>query len=133
MFIFLYVHIYLIFLLALIGAQMTPLHLACQSGHVDVVEFLIDNKASLSARVSGTDNFNCLDLAVVNGHLNVCLTIINHSRWEEALQSQDNIRMKRMVRFLPVAAKAVLDVSRFLCVLFILFVFGLFARVYVCA
>ena len=45
---------------------MTPLQLACQEGHLEVVDVLLENDAS----VSNTNQYgqNSLDIAVENGH-----------------------------------------------------------------
>lgn len=51
---------------AVISRQVTPLHLASQSGHTDMVKLLLSNKADISLRdASGR---NALDMAVDEGH-----------------------------------------------------------------
>ena len=46
--------------------QVTPLHLACREGHLNVVNTLIKNGADIT-KCDQTDN-NALDLAIENGH-----------------------------------------------------------------
>lgn len=57
--------------------------------------------------------FFCKDMAVRRGQLDAALVIINHDRWEEALRSRSpegSTPMKLMIRLLPEAALAVLNV-----------------------
>jgi ankyrin repeat protein len=47
----------------------TPLHLAAQNGHLDVVEFLVEQQAEVNAKE--TDGWTPLYLAAHNGHFDV--------------------------------------------------------------
>ena len=50
----------------MISLQVTPLHLASQSGHTDMVNLLLLNNADISLRdASGR---NALDMAIDEGH-----------------------------------------------------------------
>ena len=44
---------------------MTPLHLACREGNVQVVEILMQNGASVATL--DQDGLNCLEVAIENG------------------------------------------------------------------
>ena len=49
----------------------TPLHFACQEGHLDVASVLLDRQANIEARNEdhlGEDHFNPLMVASQNGH-----------------------------------------------------------------
>lgn len=52
--------------------QKTPLFLACRSGHLAAAEVLMENGADVTA-VDNLTQFNCLDIAVDNGHKYVCV------------------------------------------------------------
>ena len=50
----------------LIVSKVTPLQLACQEGHLKVVQVLLENDAKVSN--TNSHNQNSLDIAVENGH-----------------------------------------------------------------
>ena len=49
-------------------SQMTPLHLACQRGHLKVVQVLLKHKAETYETIDDQNGYNSLDLAIENGH-----------------------------------------------------------------
>ena len=59
--------------------KSTPLHHASCNGHEDCVGILLNYGASISHKNSF--NKNCLDLAVENGQVDVCRTLVKHERY----------------------------------------------------
>ena len=57
---------------------MTPLHLACREGNVQVVEVLMQNGAIVAAL--DQDGLNCLEVAIENGQTYVRWTGLVASR-----------------------------------------------------
>ena len=47
--------------------QITPLYRACESGHLAAVNVLLETGANVTA-VNVRTKFNCLEIAVENGH-----------------------------------------------------------------
>ncbi|KAK3737775.1 hypothetical protein QZH41_012214 [Actinostola sp. cb2023] len=66
----------------------TALVTAAVHGKATVVTILLDRGADVSI-VSLSDH-NCLTAATAFGHRTVCMAIVNHSRWEEACQFENN-------------------------------------------
>ena len=56
----------IIVMFTLLLFKVTPLQLACQEGHLKVVEVLLKNGAKVSNKNS--NHLNSLDIAVENGH-----------------------------------------------------------------
>ena len=65
--------------------QISPLHLACQRGHVEVVNLLLEWKADVSFR--SIDDRNALDYAIDFGQRSCVLTLIKHKTWNESLKN----------------------------------------------
>ncbi|CAF4540096.1 unnamed protein product, partial [Rotaria sp. Silwood2] len=61
---------------------MTPLHLAAAAGYVDCVDLLLSKSATF---LTNTDGETFFDLAIIQKQKDICLTIIAHDRWKEAL------------------------------------------------
>ena len=54
---------------------MTPLHFAAENGHLSVVEYLVNQKADISAK--GKYDLTPLHFAAENGHLSVVEYLVN--------------------------------------------------------
>ena len=54
----------------------TPLHGASSSGHLGVVEYLVNNRAEINVKDNSFD-FTPLHIASQNGHLNVVQYLVN--------------------------------------------------------
>ncbi|CAF1429668.1 unnamed protein product [Adineta ricciae] len=61
---------------------MTPLHCAAAAGHVECVDLLLSKAAEF---VTNADGETFFDLAIMKRQKDVCLAIIDHKRWNEAL------------------------------------------------
>ncbi|UJR31398.1 hypothetical protein I4U23_018892 [Adineta vaga] len=61
---------------------MTPLHCAAAAGHVECIDLLLSKSAEFITNVDGETFF---DLAIMKKQKDVCLAIIGHKRWKEAL------------------------------------------------
>jgi len=57
----------------------TPLHLASQNGNLDVVEYLVNQKADINAQANGYSPGTPLHLASQNGHLNIVEYLVNQN------------------------------------------------------
>ena len=60
-------------------SQNTPLHIACRHNHVDVVQFLLDQGADVTAR--NDRNMTCLDIAIEWEFAEVAKTLVKHQRY----------------------------------------------------
>lgn len=58
--------------------QNTPLHIACRYNRVDVVRFLLDKGADVTAR--NTRNMTCLDIAIEWEYEDVAKALARHPR-----------------------------------------------------
>ena len=86
--------------------NQTPLHLACENGHEDVVEVLLKSGADVT--IKHRNGFNCLDFALDNGKWDCALAIINSEYWEDALRSKIQDKkgrimtpLRRMIKEMP--------------------------------
>ena len=56
----------------------SALHIACRQGHVNIVNMLLDNGASLA--ICNTHSLTCLEVAVRAGNSKVALALVKHAR-----------------------------------------------------
>ncbi|CAF0983219.1 unnamed protein product [Adineta ricciae] len=88
---------------------MTPLHLAAAAGYVDGVDLLMTKSAQF---LTNTDGETFLDLAIQRKQKEVCLTIIAHDRWKEALDLESRKYQKPLlglIEHLPECAPILFD------------------------
>uniref|UniRef100_A0A1I8J8D5 ANK_REP_REGION domain-containing protein n=1 Tax=Macrostomum lignano TaxID=282301 RepID=A0A1I8J8D5_9PLAT len=103
-------------------SNVTPLFLACQGGHLEMVDLLlqigarVDNRIKHSSVNSPLHNCNCLDAAIDNGHKKVAMTLINSDQWKEALRNETigekgekDTPMRKLIRKMPTVAEKVLN------------------------
>ena len=56
----------------------SALHIACSQGHVNIVNMLLDNGASLA--ICNTHGLTCLEVAVRTGNSEVAMALVKHPR-----------------------------------------------------
>ncbi len=58
----------------------TPLHLAVEKGHLDIVTLLLEHGANIEARYDGDpfDGYSPLSIAVLKGHLDIAKLLLDH-------------------------------------------------------
>ena len=69
----------------MVNYKISPLHLACQSGHVDVVKILLQRKASVDFR--SLDGRNALDFAIDFGQKECALMLVQHETWMKSMKN----------------------------------------------
>jgi len=90
------------------SSQNTPLHVACMHNRRDVLKFLLDRGADVTAR--NIRNMTCLDVAIEWEAGEVAKTLLRHKRWEEVLKSSHGVYpMQKLIEKLPDVAEIVLD------------------------
>ena len=103
--------------------QNTPLHIACRYNRVDVVRFLLDEGADVTAR--NARNMTCLDIAIEWEYEEVAKTLARHPRLVKCFDclviNSNRKYMKqlllptRFARFFPICSK--FSVPNFVCLL----------------
>ena len=64
----------------------TPLHYCVLNGSYELVKFFIDKDADILLKTK--NGINCLQLAAINGHFNLCNTLVN--KYEIDVHITDN-------------------------------------------
>ncbi|KAL9969339.1 hypothetical protein ACROYT_G021543 [Oculina patagonica] len=88
----------------------TPLHVACMHNRRDILKFLLDKGADVTAR--NDRNMTCLDVAIEWEAGEVAKTLVRHQRWEEVLYStlsDGTCPMPTLIEKLPDVAEIILD------------------------
>ena len=65
--------------------QAAPLHLACQFGHVEIVQLLLSWDADVTLR--SADGRNGLDYAIDNLQKDCVYALLKHSSWESSMRN----------------------------------------------
>lgn len=68
----------------------TPLMCGSCAGHEDIVRLLLENKADIDAKE--TTGRTALDLAIINGHLNICQLLIDFKKSKQKQQKRHRTR-----------------------------------------
>ncbi len=87
--------------------RLTPLHLACQYGHNEVVAYLIENGASPTLR--NAELYNCLEIAIMNQHEKVVKKLLTLPNWRQLMRNAQKIPhteaydtpMRKLIRYMP--------------------------------
>jgi hypothetical protein len=81
--------------------------LACENGHIKVVQCLLDAGASTTLR--NAQIYNCLEIAIVNQRKDIVRELLEHSSWREMMRNAQPIEgteafdtpMRKLIRYMP--------------------------------
>ncbi|CAF0792131.1 unnamed protein product [Adineta steineri] len=87
--------------------RLTPLHIACEFGHLDVVEYLIEKGASTTIR--NAQLLNCLEICIQKQHVEIVKYLLQRSNWQEMMRNAQPIEgtdaydtpMRKLIRYMP--------------------------------
>ncbi|CAF2896748.1 unnamed protein product [Rotaria sp. Silwood2] len=87
--------------------QRTALHLACQYGHKNIVEYLLKQRALVTLR--DYQLYNCLEVAIVNHHQDIVEILLAHESWHDMMCNAQPIEdtcaydtpMRKLIRHMP--------------------------------
>ena len=65
--------------------QISPLHLSCQRGHVEIVRLLLNWNADVTFR--SLDGRNGLDYAIDSMQKQCVMELLKHDSWKESLKN----------------------------------------------
>ncbi|KAI0228465.1 hypothetical protein LSAT2_021079, partial [Lamellibrachia satsuma] len=91
--------------------QKTPLHVAAEAGHTNVVTLLMSRR---SLFLPDNDGRYFLDLAIRSLHRNTCVAVVAHERWREAMNScseNHSCPIVGFIKHMPDVCLMVLDKS----------------------
>ncbi|CAF4189650.1 unnamed protein product, partial [Adineta steineri] len=92
---------------AIADRRLTPLHIACEYGHLDVVQYLIENGASTTLR--NAQLFNCLEISIQKQHEEIARYLLQLPNWREMMRNAQPIDatdaydtpMRKLIRYMP--------------------------------
>jgi hypothetical protein len=87
--------------------RLTPLHLACEKGYLDVAKCLIDNGASTTLR--NAQLYNCLEISIKGKHKKIVEYLLGLPNWREMMRNAQPIEdtdaydtpMRKLIRYMP--------------------------------
>lgn len=97
---------------------MTPLDYSCRMGHNAIVQYLLDNHAFVhdinpsEKKISeNTPSYNCLDIAIDNGHSAVVDILLNTSQFSTFITSRNDqcSKLAKLIKHMPLSMKILLD------------------------
>ncbi|CAF4103787.1 unnamed protein product, partial [Adineta steineri] len=69
--------------------RLTPLHIACECGHLDAVQYLIESGASTTLR--NAQLFNCLEISIQKQHNEIVKYLLQLPNWREMMRNAQPI------------------------------------------
>ncbi|CAF3799594.1 unnamed protein product [Adineta steineri] len=87
--------------------RRTPLHLACEFGHLDVVKYLIEKGASTTLRTAQL--LNCLEISIQKQHVKMVKYLLKRPDWRGMMRNAQLIEgtdaydtpMRKLIRYMP--------------------------------
>ncbi|CAF3665549.1 unnamed protein product [Adineta steineri] len=87
--------------------RRTPLHLACEYGHLDVVKYLIEKGASTTLRTAQL--LNCLEISIQKQHVKMVKYLLKRPDWRGMMRNAQLIEgtdaydtpMRKLIRYMP--------------------------------
>jgi ankyrin repeat protein len=93
----------------------TPLFSACEQGHLQVVEYLLNN-TDADPTLKTARGFNCLDIAIKNHQVEIVQLLLDHPQWRKLMESTQYDKhgapitpMRRLIISMPDIAYDVID------------------------
>ena len=65
--------------------QVSPLHLSCKNGHLEMVNLLLNWRADVTFRSS--DGRNALDFAIDSNQKDCVVALLRHASWKDSLRN----------------------------------------------
>ena len=95
--------------------RITPLHLACEKGHVEIVRLLLQAGASTTFRNGQV--YNCLEIAITNQQKLVVEKLCQQPAMKEMMRNAQQIEgteafdtpMRKLIRYMPDMAVWLID------------------------
>jgi len=96
--------------------RITPLHLACQYGHSDVVTYLLEHNASPTLRDARL--YNCLEIAIMDYRYELVENVLfEHPLWRDMMRNAQPIQgtnaydtpMRKLIRYMPEVTIHIID------------------------
>jgi len=95
--------------------RLTPLHLACHQGHLEMVKCLVENGASTTLR--NAQLFNSLEISIREQHDEIVKYLLQRPNWREMMRNAQPIEdaeaydtpMRKLIRYMPKVALWMVD------------------------
>lgn len=92
---------------ALDDHHQTPLYLACEQGHLKIVQTLLQAKALTTIR--NFQVYNCLEITIINQQEKVGQELLEYSIWRDMMRNAQPIEkskgfdtpMRKLIRYMP--------------------------------